>query len=196
LKNIKELCEAGVCWVQLRVKDQSIDKVKALAIDAREICNEHKAVFIMNDHVELAREVDADGVHLGKEDMKPVAARKILGSDKIIGGTANTFEDVQRLVDQEVDYIGLGPYTYTDTKKKLSPVLGIEGYKNILEKCKVKGITTPIVAIGGIVLSDVNNIMNTGVTGIAISGLLTESIVKKELVGQLNELLTTRTIKK
>ena len=74
----------------------------------------------------------ADGVHLGKNDMSPSDARKILGNGYIIGGTANTLDDIERLIKEGVDYIGLGPFRYTETKKNLSPILGIDGYKKIL----------------------------------------------------------------
>ena len=112
----------------------------------------------------------ADGVHLGKNDMPVDEARRLLGHDKIIGGTANTFEDIERLHRQGTDYIGCGPFRFTTTKKSLSPVLGLEGYKRIVSDMKAHGIDLPIVAIGGILKSDIADIMQTGVTGIAVSG--------------------------
>ena len=99
-------------------------------------------------------------------------ARKILGNGKIIGGTANTIEDIVRLHKQGADYIGCGPFRFTTTKKKLSPVLGLEGYKSIVQNMRDKGIDLPIVAIGGITVADIPAIMATGVTGIALSGAI------------------------
>lgn len=90
----------------------------------KEICQYYNALFIVNDQVEIARQLDADGVHLGLEDMNPEEARKILGPDKIIGATCNTMEDIRLRAIQKVDYIGLGPFRYTTTKQKLSPVGG------------------------------------------------------------------------
>ena len=129
-------------------------------------------MFLVNDNVDIALELDADGVHLGKEDMNPLEARRILGYSKIIGGTCNTFEDVVDRFRQQVDYIGLGPFTYTTTKKRLSPILGLEGYQKIMDACRKEGIHLPVHAIGGIRENDIQPILNTGVTGIALSSLL------------------------
>ena len=115
---------------------------------------ENATTFILNDRVELAALIGADGVHLGKNDMSPMEARSILGPQAIIGGTANTFDDILRLIDESVDYIGLGPFRFTSTKKNLSPVLGIEGYAHIFQLCKEHNINIPIVAIGGLDKSD------------------------------------------
>ena len=109
-------------------------------------------------------------MHLGKNDMPVDEARRLLGNEKIIGGTANTFEDIECLHRQGADYIGCGPFRFTTTKKNLSPVLGLEGYERIVSDMKAHGIDLPIVAIGGILKSDIADIMQTGVTGIAVSG--------------------------
>lgn len=181
----KKALEAGVDWVQLRMKNVSDDEYRAEAKRCKQFCDANKATFILNDRVDIALQVDADGVHLGKNDMKPREARKLLGENKIIGGTANTFEDVQFLVNQGVDYIGLGPFQFTQTKKNLSPVLGLEGYEAIIQKCKDAGITTPIVAIGGIQVEDISNIMKTRVFGIALSALVVNSDFKKEMIKKI-----------
>src|ERR1700758_3328524 len=91
----EEACTVGADWVQLRVKSKSAIEWKKIAMEAVTICNKHKAKLIINDNVSLAKEIGAHGVHLGKEDMNPVEARKILGNNFIIGGTANTFEDIK-----------------------------------------------------------------------------------------------------
>ena len=114
-------------------------------------------------------------MHLGKNDMPIDEARKILGSDKIIGGTANTFEDVERLYRQGADYIGCGPFRFTTTKKNLSPILGLEGYQRIVKQMHDANINLPIVAIGGIKAEDIPAIMQTGVTGIAVSGAVQDA---------------------
>ena len=108
----------------------------------------------------------------GKTDMSIGQARDILGKDKIIGGTANTFEEVQTLAKQGVNYIGVGPFRFTATKQNLSRVLGLKGYQTIIEKCKAEAIQIPIIAIGGITLEDVEDIRQTGVHGIAVSSAI------------------------
>src|SRR5207248_2273587 len=147
----------------------------------------HHAIFIVNDHVDLAKEINAAGIHLGLEDTPIETARTLLGKCKIIGGTANTLDDVLKRVKDGCDYIGLGPYRMTKTKEKLSPVLGIEGYIKIMDELKKRGINIPVYAVGGIELEDIEKILKTGIEGIAVSGLITRHSNKKELVAQINE---------
>ena len=162
--------EGGCRWVQLRMKEATEAEFMAAAAEIGRLCKDHGATFVLDDHVEWVEKTGADGVHLGKNDMPIDEARKILGGDKIIGGTANTFEDVERLYRQGADYIGCGPFRFTTTKKNLSPVLGLEGYQHIVDQMKSHGINLPIVAIGGILESDIKSILATGVSGIAVSG--------------------------
>lgn len=164
--------EGGCRWVQLRMKDSAIDKVEEEALRMQSLCKDYNATFIIDDHVELVKKIHADGVHLGKNDMPVKEARHILGSDFIIGGTANTFEDVKMHYDAGADYIGCGPFRFTTTKKNLSPVLGLEGYRSIILQMKASDINLPVVAIGGITYEDLPAIMETGVTGIALSGTI------------------------
>lgn len=180
----KRACSAGVEWVQLRVKNRSYNDWLEIALRTEMICRHHHAKFIVNDHVGIAKAVKADGVHLGKSDMEPREARKELGPDLIIGGTANTYSDIERLASQNVDYIGLGPFRFTETKENLSPVLGLEGYEKIIVECKRSGITIPIIAIGGIKVEDVKALMEKNVHGIAVSSAInlaenTSDIVKR-----------------
>lgn len=162
--------EGGCRWVQLRMKEATEAEFMAAAAEIGRLCKEHGATFVLDDHVEWVEKTGADGVHLGKNDMPIDEARKILGNDKIIGGTANTFDDVERLYRQGANYIGCGPFRFTTTKKNLSPVLGLEGYQHIVDQMKSHGINLPIVAIGGILESDIKSILATGVSGIAVSG--------------------------
>lgn len=185
----RRACEAGCDWIQLRIKYIPSHDALPIIRSVKKICEAYQATFIVNDHATLAHKVGADGVHLGKEDMSPVEARKLLGKNTIIGGTANTFEDIQKLVEAKVDYIGLGPFRFTKTKANLSPVLGVEGYQALIVQCRGQGIQTPIVAIGGIVAEDVEVIMQTGVHGIAVSGLITRHPEPTILVSNLNKVL-------
>ena len=162
--------EGGCRWIQLRMKEATEEEVEKEAIRVQDLCRQYGATFIIDDHVALAKKLHAYGVHLGKKDMPIAEARKLLGKDFIIGGTANTFEDVQMHYAAGADYIGCGPFRFTTTKKNLSPVLGLEGYRNIVSRMKEAGINLPIVAIGGIAFEDIPAIMQTGVSGIALSG--------------------------
>lgn len=172
LDGVRMALEGGCRWIQLRMKDASKEEILKTAESTRKLCRQYDAVFILDDYVELVERTGADGVHLGKDDMPIDEARRLLGKDKIIGGTANTFEDIKRIYSAGADYIGCGPFRFTTTKKKLSPVLGLDGYKRIIEQINAYGINIPVIAIGGILLPDISDIMQTGVSGIAVSGAI------------------------
>ena len=162
--------EGGCRWVQLRMKDADEGLFVATAREVRALCDRFGATLVIDDHAELVGATGADGVHLGKNDMPVAEARLMLGPDIVIGGTANTFDDVKALAEAGADYIGCGPFRFTTTKQRLSPVLGLEGYRDIVRRMRESGIGLPIVAIGGITFDDIGPIMRTGVTGIALSG--------------------------
>ncbi len=168
-------CEAGVDWIQLRIKNKSEKEVLEIAKETKSICDKFAVTLIINDNVNIAKAINAQGVHLGKTDMDATEARKIFGNNFIIGGTANTFEDIKTLVNKGVNYIGLGPYRFTSTKSNLSPILGLQGYKEILEQCRNNNINIPIIAIGGIQPQDVKELINEGIYGIAVSSAITFS---------------------
>ncbi len=189
IKNIHSVLNAGVKFVQLRLKDVDENIYFEIGEIARELCNEYKALLVINDSPTIAKRSKADAVHLGLNDACVEVARKIFTDKKIIGGTANTYEHVKARCAENVDYIGLGPFRFTSTKEKLSPVLGIEGYKSIIDKMKKDNLKTPIYAIGGIELKDIESIIKTGVYGIAVSGLLTQAVDKKQLVTEINKIL-------
>jgi thiamine-phosphate pyrophosphorylase len=149
----------------------------------------YKATLIINDHADIAKAVDADGVHLGLQDMPVIEAKKIIGEHKIIGGTANTFEHVIQRYNEGCHYVGVGPFRFTTTKEKLSPVLGLEGYDMLIKKQDAQGISLPIYAIGGIIPDDMEALMQTGIYGIAVSGTITNHQHKKQIVQQLNSFL-------
>ena len=167
--------EAGCRWVQLRLKGADDAEIYMVGKALRQLCDRYEATLILDDVVRMVPVIGADGVHLGKQDMPVDEARKLLGSDKIIGGTANTFEDVKRLAQQGANYIGCGPFRFTTTKKNLSPLLGLEGYAAILEQMRQQQIDLPLIAIGGITVEDVPDLIDLGVSGIAISGAILEA---------------------
>ena len=189
LRNIQKVCENGVELVQLRLKEMTTETILETAEKARGITAQFNVKLIINDHYEIAKAVKADGVHLGKTDACPLVVRDYLGEQFIIGGTANTIEDCKVLIKKEVDYIGLGPFRFTETKKNLSPVLGLEGYKQLIDKLEKD---TPIIAIGGIGMGDVTSIMKTGVYGIAVSGTITKDFTS---ISKFRETLNASEVK-
>ena len=182
LDSIRMALEGGCRWIQLRMKDVTADEIRPVAMQVKAMCKELDATFIIDDHVELVKEIGADGVHLGKSDMPIADARKLLGRDFIIGATANTIDDVRSHYAAGADYIGCGPFRFTSTKKNLSPVLGLEGYEYIVKCMKEEGMVIPVVAIGGITAEDIPQIKAIGIDGIALSGsVLTASEPVEEM---------------
>lgn len=188
LANIQKVLDCGGKLIQLRWKTNDETALFDLVTEVKKHCQKHNALLIINDHPTLAQKVDADGVHLGLQDGSVASARALLGAKKIIGGTANTLEDVLKRINEGCDYIGLGPFRFTTTKEKLSPILGVEGYRNIITYLKENNLSyPPIYAIGGIELEDVSLLNTNGLYGVAISGLLTE---KPQLLKQIESTFT------
>lgn len=176
---LEDVLKGGCRWVQLRMKDATDIEFAETATRFIPLCRKYEATLIFDDRVHLVSSLGADGVHLGRNDMPVAEARQILGPAKIIGATANTAADVMAAYHAGADYIGVGPFRFTTTKKNLAPILGLEGYRDIMTKCRKKGMNLPVVAIGGIRLDDLNELHRTGVDGIAVSGLILDSDNKK-----------------
>ncbi|MFY9153098.1 MAG: thiamine phosphate synthase [Prolixibacteraceae bacterium] len=191
-ENIQSALEAGCRWVQLRFKNAEDGELVDLAVQVKRMCSDYHATFVLNDRVDIAKIADADGVHLGLSDTSIAEARSILGENKIIGGTANTINDVLKRIDEKCDYIGLGPFRFTPTKEKLSPVLGLDGIALIMKAVLSGEKQVPVYAIGGITHADVAAIRRTGVFGVAVSGAITTHPNKKELIQNLNLLLNEK----
>lgn len=190
IQGTEAVLRGGCRWVQLRMKDASPEEFLRVGREVGCLCRQYGATFLLDDRVDAVKELGADGVHLGKNDMPVAEARKLLGPDKLIGATANTFEDIARAAADGADYIGLGPFRFTQTKRNLSPILGLEGYRTILARCREAGINRPVVAIGGITASDIADLMATGISGVALSGTLLGAEQPAEETRKIMELLT------
>lgn len=177
LDEVKMAIRGGCNWIQLRMKENlNLEVAKAVGrvalLDGGMDC-----VCCLNDNLEMAFKAGIHAVHLGKNDM-PVeeAWKRIIEKGKgdlfQVGATANTFEDILEADARGATYVGLGPYRFTETKKQLSPILGLEGYRKIMKQCEDAGVRIPIIAIGGIRLEDVDALMDTGIAGIAVSGAI------------------------
>lgn len=180
--------EGGCRWIQLRMKDSNDTLMEETALIIQKMCKNYGATFIIDDNVSLTKKINADGVHLGKNDMPIAEARMILGDKFIIGGTINSFDDIlQHLQGATPDYFGCGPFRFTSTKKNLAPILGYEGYKNILTKMRENNINIPLIAIGGICKDDISKLLDCGINGIALSS----SILNAENpIIEMNEIMT------
>lgn len=187
--NILAACDAGCKWIQLRIKNESPATVLPMAEAVKKICDRYQASLIINDYPQVAVAVGATGVHVGKQDMTVAAARAITGNNMIVGGTANTLEDILQHVADGASYVGVGPFRFTTTKQNLSPILGLSGYQQILQALKQKNIAIPVIAIGGILLEDIPALIAAGIHGIAVSGLITQAIHKQTVVDHIYQQL-------
>lgn len=182
-QQILDAIEGGCRWVQIRLKEASDEEITRLFHEIKEKAKETLTTVIINDRVDLVKNLGSEGVagvHLGKEDMPAPEARFKLGPDAIIGVTAHSYEEVERFKGVDVDYIGVGPFSFTTTKKDLAPVLGLEGLAEIVLRAKDAGLELPLVAVGGITLEDVKPLLEIGVNGLAVSGAIANASDIKE----------------
>ena len=189
LDNIQKACSSGSELVQLRLKNISEKKCLKLATEAREITSHFQTRLIINDYYKIAKAIKADGVHLGKTDCCPLEVRKHLYTWQIIGGTANTLQDCETLISKQVDYISLSPFRHAVTKGNIFKVLGLNGYNEIIEALKTE---TPIIGFGGINTKDVTAILETGISGIAVSDVITKNF---DVIRTFNQLLKASSTK-
>ena len=180
IEQVLAVLEGGCRWIQIRMKDASDEEIKKVVDAVKPKCIETGSFLLLNDRVELAKELNVGGVHLGKEDMPASKARMILGPAAVIGVTANTYADVAAVSQLDIDYYGLGPYAETKTKENLAPVLGLDGIRDICYEMEKNEINKAHVAVGGIKLDDVLPLIEAGVNGIAVSGAIAfaDDIVK------------------
>lgn len=171
-EEVQMAIEGGCRWIQLRMKDASDEEVRETALELIPMCRETDTFLIIDDRVNVVNDLKVSGVHLGKDDMDPLEARELLGPHAIIGITANTAADIIKYKGKDIDYVGVGPFRFTTTKKNLAPELGLDGYKSIVDEVKAAGVDLPLVAIGGITIDDVEPLMSTGIQGIAMSGAI------------------------
>ncbi len=154
--------KGGVTFIQLREKNTEYNEFKKIAISVKEITDKYKIPFVINDNVQLCREIDADGVHVGADDMSVKNAREILGSDKIVGGTARTLERAIQAFNEGADYLGIGAVFDTSTKS------GTTHMTKELAQSINNSVNIPTVAIGGINKNNIANLRDYGISGIAV----------------------------
>lgn len=161
-EQVEEALRGGVTMVQLREKELPENEFEKEALEIKELCRKYNVPFIINDNVNLAVKINADGVHVGQSDMKALDVRKILGPDKIIGVTAKTVDQAVKAMEAGADYLGsgavFGSSTKTDTERLDHNIL-----RQICESVKI-----PVVAIGGITAENVEELKGRKIAGVAV----------------------------
>lgn len=168
-------CEAGAKWVQYRCLTKSDDELLQDINTIAEICDDWGATLIVTDHVHLNGKADIQGFHIENMDADFIKLRELLGEACTIGGSANTIEGLIRLAQEGADYAGFGPFSHTDTKPNYFKHLGIEGYHKAMVQLQQKHIDLPVLAVGGVTLNDVEELLQTGVFGIAVSSAVNQA---------------------
>ncbi len=153
----------GANTIQFRHKLGPTREMIQVATEMKRLCNEKGVIFIVNDRIDVAIASEADGVHLGQDDFPIPLARKLLGDNRIIGGSAATMEEARKCLSDGADYVGFGPVFPTGSKDDAGPVSGIDILREIVET-----ISLPIIAIGGIDKGNTPKVMKTGTHGIAV----------------------------
>ena len=183
------VCEAvkgGVTMVQLREKSASTRTFVELAQRLKPVCKAAGVPLIINDRLDVALAVDADGVHIGQSDMPYEVARRILGPDKIIGLSVENFDDLERANALDVDYVGISPVYGTPTKTDTAEPFGLEGLRRAVELS-----IHPTVAIGGMNASTVGDVMAVGTDGVAVVSAICSApsprTASQELLGVIND---------
>ena len=180
------LCAGGATLIQLREKHLTPREFYSEAEEALQIAHSHGALLIINDRVDIALALQADGVHLGQDDLSPAVARKLLGKGAIIGWSTHNVEQTQAAVNMPVDYIAIGPIFSTATKADPGPVVGLDGLRRARE---VVG-HIPLVGIGGITDDNAVEVISGGADAVAIIGaLLAEPTRIQNLTSELLAIL-------
>ena len=176
------MLDAGVSLLQLRVKDHPTGRFVDLARQVKVMTQRHRARLIINDRADIAKLIDADGVHLGQEDLPAAAAREILGSGKIIGVSTHTLAQAEAVAREGIaDYLGFGPIFPTTTKDHPDPVQGIEGLRQVRSR-----VDLPIVAIGGITAQTMGAVLAAGADAVA---MISEIVRAEDVSAKVETLL-------
>lgn len=172
IEQVQWACEAGAKWIQYRclskADDELLKEVNAIA----EICDDWGTTLIVTNHTQLHGKADIQGFHMEDRNADFVSLRKQLGDDVTLGGSATDFAGIIQLANAGADYIGLGPFGVTTSKINDYAVLGVEGYQMIMSQLKKSGINIAVLAVGGIKLGNVEDLMHTGIYGVAVSGAI------------------------
>jgi len=175
IDQVQLACEAGAKWIQYRCLSKTDEELLADLSVIGSICDDWGATLIVTDHVHLKGKADIQGFHIEDMEADFIALRKEIGEEYTLGGSANTVQNLIRLAEEGADYAGFGPFAVTTTKPNNAPLLGVNGYTYAIEELKKNNIDLPVLAVGGVTLNDVEDLMQTGIYGIAASSAINQA---------------------
>jgi thiamine-phosphate diphosphorylase len=186
-EQVARLCEGGATLIQLREKHLSPREFYREAEDALRVAREHGARLVINDRADIALAVGADGVHLGQDDLQPLAARALLGDAAIIGFSTHDLAQAAEAARMPLDYIAFGPVFDTSSKERPEPVVGLEGLRRVREAV---GAEIPLVAIGGITRGNALSVLEAGADSLAVIGALLSASDPSDITRRTREFLS------
>lgn len=175
IAQVQLACGVGAKWIQYRCLTKGDDALLADIHQIAEICDDWGATLIVTNHIHLKGKADIQGFHIEDMDANFIALRKQIGDEYTLGGSANTVENLIRLAKEGADYAGFGPFKVTTTKPNNSPLLGVKGYADAMQKLAADHIELPVLAVGGVTLNDVAQLLPTGIYGIAASSAINQA---------------------
>lgn len=180
--DVRETILGGASFIQLREKNLGYEAFKYQALEIKELCRDFNVPFVINDNVMLAKDVDADGVHVGQEDMKASDVRALIGPDKILGVSVRTPEEAVLAESNGADYLGAGAVFHTGSKSDAVDIT----HSALKEICSA--VKIPVVAIGGINAGNISELSGTGIKGVAVISAIFASENIRESARHLREL--------
>lgn len=181
LNQLEEALQGGLTMVQVREKGSDDKEFYEIAKKVKELCNKYEIPIIVNDNIDIAMAIDADGIHLGLEDEAVSKAREVLGKRKIIGATAKTVEEAQKAEQAGADYLGSGAL-FTSSSKKEAKTISKDQLKEIATSVEI-----PVVGIGGIDEENVDQLEGTGIVGVSVIGAIFNAEDTKEATRRLRK---------
>jgi thiamine-phosphate pyrophosphorylase len=180
---VRQAIAGGATAIQLRWKDGPMREAVSIARELKSICHEHEVLFVVNDRLDLAMAIGADGVHLGEDDLPVPEARSLVGDSMIIGYSPASLAEVEWAIDSEVDYLGCGPVYGTSTKDDAGEAVGVQRMYDVRELTSI-----PLVGIGGIGPENAAAVIEAGADGVAVIS----SVVAQNDIEQATRTLRTR----
>lgn len=185
LATVEEALKGGVDIVQLREYSLDDSKLLAMAHQVRKMTRVHNALFIVNNRPDIARLSEADGVHLGQDDLPVAEARKILGEGKLVGISTHGMDQAKKAAVDGADYIGVGPVYPTQTKQNVVPAVTLDYVK----KVSASGLNLPFFAIGGIKLHNLEEVLKAGAYRVAVVTGIVKTLNVQKVAGEFKEIL-------
>lgn len=175
LEQVEMACEQGAKWIQYRCLTKSDDEMLQELHPIASVCDDWGTTLIVTNHVHLVNQADIQGVHVEDMDADVNKVRAIIGDDKTLGASANTLEQIKNHIKNGADYIGCGPFDITYTKPNNSALWGINGYDLVVKELQKEGLSIPLIAAGGVSLAALDQLMHTGIYGVAVSAAVNKA---------------------